>query len=92
MNDFLKLRTFYIGLLIKNWVMLQCAYIFYASSKKDQFRVFIIDQSGNERKNNNLVLSTEDNVYWPLNRVSKADFSTVTSPSFALMKGLKCQF
>ena len=41
---------------------------------KDQFRVFGIDQSGRERENNNLVLSTEDNVYWPLYRDSKADF------------------
>ena len=54
---------------------------------KDQFRVFGIDQSGRERENNNLVLSTEDNVYWPLYRDSKADFSTVTPSLIALMKG-----
>ena len=37
MNDFLKLRSFYIGLLLKNYVMLQCACIFYASSKRINF-------------------------------------------------------
>ena len=42
MNDFLKLGSFYIGLLMKNKVILQCACILYTSSKRTNFAFLLL--------------------------------------------------